>query len=87
VKELENQARAALRWVDQFGDRDQDGYVEYKRRNVDTGIENQCWKDSGNSIQFRRTEGALQPRFLDCRQAILCISPRRQETESRLADI
>ena len=61
MKELENQARAALRWVDQFGDRDQDGYVEYKRRNVDTGIENQCWKDSGNSSQF--SDGTLaQPR-------------------------
>ena len=30
-------------------DRDGDGYVEYER-NTDSGLENQCWKDSWNSI-------------------------------------
>ncbi len=29
-----------------------DGYVEYSRRNTETGLENQCWKDSWNSILF-----------------------------------
>ena len=28
------------------------GYVSYKRRNEQTGLENQCWKDSWNSISF-----------------------------------
>ena len=52
VRELEAEARAALTWIDDYGDRDGDGYVEYERRNTDTGLENQCWKDSWNSILF-----------------------------------
>jgi glycogen debranching enzyme len=52
VRELEPSARAALRWIDEYGDRDGDGYVEYDRRNKETGLENQCWKDSWDSIRF-----------------------------------
>jgi glycogen debranching enzyme len=52
VRQLEPQARAALNWIDKHGDRDGDGYVEYERRNTETGIENQCWKDSWDSIRF-----------------------------------
>jgi glycogen debranching enzyme len=50
VRALEPNARRALDWIDRFGDRDGDGYVEYERRNTETGLENQCWKDSWNSI-------------------------------------
>jgi glycogen debranching enzyme len=57
VRELEPIARAALRWIDEHGDRDGDGYVEYERRNTDTGLENQCWKDSWDSIRF--ADGAI----------------------------
>ena len=49
--ELEPNARAALEWIDRYGDRDGDGYVEYERRQ-ETGLENQCWKDSWNSILY-----------------------------------
>jgi len=52
VRELEMEARAALAWIDTYGDRNGDGYVEYSRRNTETGLENQCWKDSWNSILF-----------------------------------
>jgi glycogen debranching enzyme len=52
VQQLEFEARAALKWIDTYGDRNGDGYVEYSRRNTETGLENQCWKDSWNSIQF-----------------------------------
>jgi glycogen debranching enzyme len=52
VCELEPAARAALAWIDEHGDSDGDGYVEYKRRNEETGLENQCWKDSWDSIRF-----------------------------------
>jgi glycogen debranching enzyme len=52
VRQLEMEARAALTWIDQYGDRNGDGYVEYDRRNKETGLDNQCWKDSWNSIQF-----------------------------------
>ena len=52
ARQLELEARAALRWIDEYGDRNGDGYVEYSRRNKETGLENQCWKDSWNSILF-----------------------------------
>jgi glycogen debranching enzyme len=57
--ELEPQARAAVAWNDRYGDRDSDGYVEYERRNKETGLENQCWKDSWDSIAF--ADGTLAP--------------------------
>ena len=52
VRELESNARAALAWIDDSGDADGDGYVEYSCRNLATGLANQCWKDSWDSIQF-----------------------------------
>ena len=62
VRQLEPAARAALAWIDTYGDRDGDGYIEYERRNVDTGLENQCWKDSWNSIQWADGRLADLPR-------------------------
>lgn len=53
VRRLEQPARAALRWIDEHADRIGNGYVSYRRRNEETGLENQCWKDSQNSIVFR----------------------------------
>jgi glycogen debranching enzyme len=52
VRELEPNARAALAWIEDSGDVDGDGYVEYARRNLLTGLVNQCWKDSWDAIQF-----------------------------------
>jgi glycogen debranching enzyme len=52
VRELEPSARAALDWIEHSGDCDGDGYVEYQCRNATTGLVNQCWKDSWDSIQF-----------------------------------
>ena len=48
-----------MAWIDDYGDRDGDGYVEYERRNAETGLENQCWKDSWDSIAF--ADGTLAP--------------------------
>ncbi len=53
VRELEPSARAALDWIDAYGDRMGNGYVSYQRRNEETGLENQCWKDSWDSIAYR----------------------------------
>jgi glycogen debranching enzyme len=53
VRELEMEARAALDWIDQYADLQHNGYISYQRRNEDTGLENQCWKDSWDSISFR----------------------------------
>ncbi len=40
----------ALTWIDQYGDFDGDGFVEYCSLSKD-GIQNQGWKDSGDSIR------------------------------------
>jgi glycogen debranching enzyme len=52
VRELEFEARAALNWIDSYADLQGNGYVSYRRRNEATGLENQCWKDSWDSISF-----------------------------------
>ena len=52
VRELEYEARAALNWIDEYADLQGNGYISYKRRNEKTGLENQCWKDSWDSISF-----------------------------------
>jgi len=40
---------AALRWMDDYGDRDGDGYVEYQAES-NGSLKNQGWKDSHDSI-------------------------------------
>jgi glycogen debranching enzyme len=42
-------AEAALRWVDRYGDRDRDGLQEYATRSSH-GYYNQGWKDAGDAI-------------------------------------
>ncbi|MFL5924292.1 MAG: glycogen debranching N-terminal domain-containing protein [Gaiellaceae bacterium] len=56
VRSLKEPAMAALRWIDEFGDRDGDGFVEYERR-TPRGLENQSWKDSHDSQRFH--DGSL----------------------------
>jgi glycogen debranching enzyme len=48
--------RAALDWIERYGDCDGDGFVEYARRNRQ-GLVNQGWKDSHDSIFHQ--DGAL----------------------------
>jgi glycogen debranching enzyme len=57
VRDLEYEARAALNWIDEYADLQGNGYVSYRRRNEKTGLENQCWKDSWDSISYH--DGAL----------------------------
>jgi glycogen debranching enzyme len=52
VRALEPHARAALAWIENSGDADGDGYVEYACRNPASGLVNQCWKDSWDAIQL-----------------------------------
>ena len=52
-------ALRALSWIDVYGDRDGDGFVEYERRS--NGLENQSWKDSGDSQRFRDGRFAETP--------------------------
>jgi glycogen debranching enzyme len=57
VRELEHEARAALNWINEYADLMGNGYISYRRRNEETGLENQCWKDSWDSICYR--DGSL----------------------------
>jgi glycogen debranching enzyme len=52
VRDLEQETRAALRWIDTYANLQGNGYIAYERRNVETGLENQCWKDSWDSISY-----------------------------------
>ena len=42
---------AALNWIETFGDRDGDGYVEYQRA-TPAGLANQGWKDCWDGVRF-----------------------------------
>ncbi|SBT48449.1 amylo-alpha-1,6-glucosidase [Micromonospora auratinigra] len=60
VRMLEHETRAALHWIDTYGDLLGTGYVSYLTRNPETGLQNQCWKDSWDGISF--SDGRL-PEF------------------------
>jgi glycogen debranching enzyme len=49
MRELWPSIEAALAWIDDYGDADGDGFVEY-RRAAETGLANQGWKDSWDSV-------------------------------------
>jgi glycogen debranching enzyme len=51
ANELREPALAALAWIDEWGDRDGDGFVEFERRSAH-GLVVQSWKDSGDSQRF-----------------------------------
>lgn len=56
VDRLWPNALAALRWMDEYGDVDGDGLIEYERHSS-RGMLNQGWKDSGDAIRNR--DGSL----------------------------
>jgi glycogen debranching enzyme len=58
VRSLRNNVDAALGWIDRYGDRDGDGYVEYQTRSSQ-GLGNQCWRDSWQGVQF--ADGTIPP--------------------------
>jgi glycogen debranching enzyme len=53
-------ALKALAWIDDHGDLDGDGFVEYVRRSGH-GLVNQSWKDSGDSQRFHDGRHAEPP--------------------------
>ena len=52
VDRLWPNALAALHWIDNYGDIDGDGFVEYQRHS-ERGLVNQGWKDSWDAIRYR----------------------------------
>lgn len=51
VDELLPHADAAIHWIEHYGDRDGDGYVEYQRTS-DRGLRNQGWRNSPEAVRF-----------------------------------
>lgn len=51
IERLLPHADRALRWIEEFGDADGDGFVEYERK-TPAGLVNQGWKDSWDGITF-----------------------------------
>ena len=44
-------AEGCLAWIDEYGDRDGDGFQEYQTRSP-RGYENMAWKDSGDGVLY-----------------------------------
>lgn len=62
VRRIESNARAALAWLEGPADGDGDGYLEYqKRSDSKVALDNQCWKDSHDSIRFADGRQAEPP--------------------------
>jgi glycogen debranching enzyme len=60
VDQLLPHADRAMAWIEDFGDADGDGFVEYKRAS-DRGLANQGWKDSFDGVRFADGEIAKAP--------------------------
>src|SRR5437763_16267318 len=60
MRKMREPALKALGWIENYGDRDGDGFVEYERR-TPRGLENQSWKDSGDSQRFHDGTIAKSP--------------------------
>lgn len=53
-------AMSALEWVDRYGDKNGDGYLDYAATHSG-GVVNQGWKDSVNSVQYDDGANAVTP--------------------------
>jgi len=62
VRRAEQNARAAIGWMEGPADLDGDGYLEYKKRSdSEYALHHQCWKDSDDSIRFADGREAEPP--------------------------
>jgi glycogen debranching enzyme len=69
-------AEAALEWIDRYGDLDGDGFVEYLTRSP-SGIRNQGWKDSHDSVVHADGSLAEPPIALSEVQAYVYLAKQR----------
>ncbi len=63
ARDFKEPALRALRWIDEYGDRDGDGFVEFQKR-APRGLDVQSWKDSFDSQRFhdgRIAEAPIAP--------------------------
>jgi glycogen debranching enzyme len=60
LEQLWPSIEAAIHWLDEYGDHDDDGFVEYSRQ-TPTGLAQQGWKDSHDSIFHQNGDSAPGP--------------------------
>jgi glycogen debranching enzyme len=60
IRSIWNNLLSALSWIDLYGDRDHDGFVEYAQSAVG-GLTQQGWKDSADSIFHKSGQLAEHP--------------------------
>lgn len=75
IRALWPNIQAALGWIDTYGDRDGDGFVEYYRVS-ENGLTNQGWKDSSDSIMHADGSLAAGPIALSEVQAYVYAAKR-----------
>jgi glycogen debranching enzyme len=66
ARALVEPAMKALKWLDEYGDLDGDGFYEYLTRS-EQGVRNQAWKDSADAIVYE--DGSLvEPPIATCEE-------------------
>jgi glycogen debranching enzyme len=86
LKQLWPNIRAALDWIDHYGDTDGDGFVEYNRHS-ETGLINQGWKDSHDSTFHADGRLADGPIALCEVQAYVFLAKRHAARMAQLLDL
>ncbi len=83
LRELWPSVQAALQWIDRHGDRDGDGFVEY--RPDPRGLANQGWRDSGDAVFHEDGSPASGPIALCEVQGYVYAAKRQGARLARLA--
>ncbi|HYH86779.1 MAG TPA: glycogen debranching N-terminal domain-containing protein [Pyrinomonadaceae bacterium] len=66
VRPLVEPAMKALKWLDEYGDLDGDGFYEYKTRS-EQGVRHQAWKDSADAVVYE--DGSqVEPPIATCEE-------------------
>ena len=60
IRDIWDNILLALEWIEKYGDMDGDGFVEYQRK-AESGLANQGWKDSHDSISHENGDLASFP--------------------------
>jgi glycogen debranching enzyme len=60
IRDIWDNILLALDWIEKYGDMDGDGFVEYQRK-AESGLANQGWKDSHDSISHENGDLANFP--------------------------
>jgi glycogen debranching enzyme len=76
IKKIWPNIKHSLAWIDQYGDIDGDGFVEYKHK-AENGLTNQGWKDSHDSIMYSNGE-LCEPPIALCEVQAYVYGAKRQ---------